>query len=106
MAECPVALEAVVESVHPIADEDEIQRGGLVAVEVRVQRVFVHEGIRMAGAADRIDPDLWRPLIMSFQKLYGLGPQVHPSTLAQVPEELYRGPDIPRSRQAAGRRAG
>jgi hypothetical protein len=35
---------------------------------------------------------------MSFQKFYGLGPQVHPSTLASIPEHLYRGPDIDRAR--------
>nr|WP_309117351.1 flavin reductase [Saccharothrix sp.] len=98
VAECPVAMEVVVEAVHPVAEADEGQRGSIAAVEVRVQRVFVHEDIRMAGAEDRIDPDAWRPLIMSFQKFYGLGPQVHPSTLATIPERLYRGPDIERAR--------
>ncbi|MEV6879865.1 flavin reductase family protein, partial [Amycolatopsis sp. NPDC051128] len=38
VAECPVAMEAVVEAVHPVADEDPRQRGGIVAIEVRVQR--------------------------------------------------------------------
>lgn len=104
VAECPVAMEAVVEAVHPIADEDSAQRGGVVAIEVRVQRVFVHDDIRVPGSPDHIDPDAWRPLIMSFQKLYGLGPQVHPSTLARIPERLYRGPDIDRARSVAGSR--
>lgn len=85
VAECPVSMEAVVEAVHPVGDD-----GGVLAFEVRVQRVWVHEEIRMAGTDDRIDPDAWRPLIMSFQKLYGLGPQVHPSTLARIPERMYR----------------
>jgi flavin reductase (DIM6/NTAB) family NADH-FMN oxidoreductase RutF len=98
VAECPVAMEAVLEAVHPFADDDEAQRGGVVGLEVRVQRVFVHEDIRVPGTADRIDPDRWRPLIMSFQRLYGLGPQVHESTLARIPERLYRGPDIERAR--------
>ncbi|MER5390081.1 flavin reductase family protein [Saccharopolyspora sp. NPDC002686] len=105
-AECPVAMEAVVESEHPVAEDDEAQRGGIVAVEARIQRVHVHEEIRMAGTADRIDPNAWRPLIMSFQKFYGLGPQVHPSTLAQIPEDFYRGPDIERGREAPTRQAG
>nr|WP_167455175.1 flavin reductase family protein [Amycolatopsis kentuckyensis] len=96
VAECPVAMEVVVEEVHPVGSD-----GGVVAFEVRVQRVFVHESIRMAGSEDRIDPDAWRPLIMSFQKFYGLGPQVHPSTLARIPERLYRGPDIERARRVA-----
>ncbi|WP_328610503.1 flavin reductase family protein [Amycolatopsis sp. NBC_00345] len=101
VAECPVAMEAVLEAVHPFADEDEAQRGGVVGLEVRVQRVFVHEDIRVPGTADRIDPDRWRPLIMSFQQLYGLGPQVHESTLARISERLYRGPDIDRARSAS-----
>lgn len=100
VAECPVAMEVVVEAVHPLADEDERQRGAVVAVEVRVQRVLVHESVRLPGTDDHIDPDAWRPLIMSFQKLYGLGPQVHPSTLARVPERLYRSPDIEAARTA------
>lgn len=91
--ECPVNLEAVVEATHPIGEE-----GGTMAFEVRILRVHVHEDIRMPGTTDRIDPDRWRPLIMSFQQLYGLGPRVHTSALAQIPERLYRGPDIERAR--------
>ncbi|WP_206789940.1 flavin reductase family protein [Amycolatopsis sp. MtRt-6] len=97
VAECPVAMEVVVEQVHPVGDD-----GGVVAFEVRVQRVYVHPSIRMAGSEDRIDPDAWRPLIMSFQKFYGLSSQVHPSALAGIPERLYRGPDIERARRVAG----
>ncbi|MEV0386255.1 flavin reductase family protein [Nonomuraea sp. NPDC050643] len=93
VAECPVAMEAVVEGHHPVDDD-----GGVLAFEVRVQRVWVHEDIRMAGTSDRIDPDAWRPLIMSFQKLYGLGPQVRPSTLARIPERAYRSADLERAR--------
>ncbi|SEP52519.1 flavin reductase family protein [Amycolatopsis saalfeldensis] len=103
VAECPVAMEAVLESVHPFADEDEAQRGGVVGLEVRVQRVFVHEDIRLPGTADRVDPDRWRPLIMSFQQLYGLGPRAHESTLARIPERLYRGPDLDRARSMPAR---
>jgi flavin reductase (DIM6/NTAB) family NADH-FMN oxidoreductase RutF len=95
VAECPVAMEAVLERHHPVGD------GGVVAFEVRVQRVWVHEEIRLAGTDDHIDPDAWRPLIMSFQKLYGLGPQVHPSTLARIPELFYRpDDDLARARTA------
>ena len=103
VAECPVVMEAVVEAVHPVADEDPAQRGGIVAVEVRVQRVFVHDSVRLAGTDDHIDPDAWRPLIMSFQKFYGLGAQVHSSALARIPEGMYRGPDIERARGVLSR---
>jgi flavin reductase (DIM6/NTAB) family NADH-FMN oxidoreductase RutF len=99
--ECPVAMEAVVEATHPLAEDDPEQRGGIIVFEVRVQRVLVHEAIRMAGTADRIDPAVWRPLIMSFQELYGLGGRAGESALAGIPEHLYRGPDIARSRAAA-----
>ncbi|MEV1004077.1 flavin reductase family protein [Nonomuraea sp. NPDC050202] len=95
VAECPVAMECVVEAVHPVAD------GGTLAFEVRVVRVWAHEEIRLPGSDDHIDPDAWRPLIMSFQKLYGLGPQVHPSRLASIPERLYRTTDIDRARSEA-----
>ncbi|WP_225848032.1 flavin reductase family protein [Streptomyces sp. HPF1205] len=100
-AQCPVAMEAVVEATHPLAADDEKQRGGILVFEVRVQRVLVHERIRMAGCHDRVDPDAWRPLIMSFQELYGLGGRLRESTLATIPEDMYRGPDIARSRTAA-----
>ena len=55
----------------------------------------------MNGEPNRVDPDKWRPLIMSFQQFYGLGPQVHDSTLARIAESLYRGPDIERAREAS-----
>ena len=44
----------------------------------------------MPGTGHRIDPDRWRPLIMSFQHFYGLGDRLHPSRLASIDEELYR----------------
>ncbi|WP_326837955.1 flavin reductase family protein [Amycolatopsis rhabdoformis] len=106
VAECPVAMEAVLEATHPFAADDETQNGSVLGFEVRVQRVFVHDDIRLPGTDDHVDPDAWRPLIMSFQKLYGLGPQVRESTLASIPEHLYRGPDIERARRAAVRTTG
>lgn len=45
----------------------------------------------MAAYVDRIDPDKWRPSIMSFQHFYGLKPgTVHGSELAKIPEAAYR----------------
>ena len=90
VAECPVNLEATLEAVHPLSVRDPLRRGALVALEVRITRVHVAEGIRLAGYSDRIDPDRWRPLIMSFQQFYGLGERVQASTLAEIPEEAYR----------------
>jgi flavin reductase (DIM6/NTAB) family NADH-FMN oxidoreductase RutF len=98
VAECPVNLEAVVEAAHPLAADDAARNGDIQVIEVRVLRVHVHDEIRVPDESDRVDPDAWRPLIMSFQQLYGLGPQVHSSRLARVPERLYRGADIERAR--------
>jgi Conserved protein/domain typically associated with flavoprotein oxygenases, DIM6/NTAB family len=90
--ECPVHLEAELEAVHPLAVRDPARRGGLVALELRIVRVHVDERIRMNGHTDRIDPDRWRPLIMSFQQFYGLGAKVHASRLGEIPESAYRRP--------------
>ena len=92
-AECPVQMEAKVAHVHEMAQEDKIWRGNLVAVEVRVTRVHAHPAIMMDGEPDRIDPDKWRPLVMSFQQFYGLAPErLQHSELGQIPQTLYRPP--------------
>jgi hypothetical protein len=45
----------------------------------------------MRDDPDRIDPDKWRPLIMSFQNYYSLAPgKLHGSALAGIPEAAYR----------------
>jgi flavin reductase (DIM6/NTAB) family NADH-FMN oxidoreductase RutF len=88
--ECPVHLEAMLESVHPLAVRDDARRGALIAFELRIVRVHVEQAIRMAGHDDRIDPEKWRPLIMSFQQFFGLGEIVHESTLSRIPETVYR----------------
>jgi flavin reductase (DIM6/NTAB) family NADH-FMN oxidoreductase RutF len=91
--ECPVQIEAKVAHVHEMAQEDEIWRGNLVAIEVRVTRVHAHPEIMMDAHADRIDPDKWRPLIMSFQQFYGLTPEkLQRSELGQISEAMYRPP--------------
>lgn len=90
VAECPVNLEATLEAVHPLAVRDDERRGGLVALEVRIVRVHVHESIRLPGHPNRIDPDRWRPMIMSFQHLYGVGERLEPSRLAEIDESAYR----------------
>lgn len=88
--QCPVQLEATLRSTHEIGEDSDDLRGRLIALEVQIERVHVHESIRMAGEKDRIDPDRWRPLIMSFQQFYGLGPRLRDSRLATIPESAYR----------------
>ncbi|WP_186004545.1 hypothetical protein [Isoptericola variabilis] len=52
--------------------------------------MWIDPQLRRAGHANRVDPDRWRPLIMSFQQLYGLDDRVRPSRLATIAEEHYR----------------
>jgi flavin reductase (DIM6/NTAB) family NADH-FMN oxidoreductase RutF len=99
--ECPVQLEAVVAATHIVAEDDEVLRGRVRIFEVRVQRVHLEESILMEGEPNRVDPDKWRPLIMSFQKFYGLEQnQLHDSTLGKISESLYRTPDVDTARAA------
>jgi flavin reductase (DIM6/NTAB) family NADH-FMN oxidoreductase RutF len=91
--ECAVQLEAAIVAIHGLADEDDRWRGRLVAVEARIARVHAHPSILMEGQSDRIDPDKWRPLIMSFQHFYGLSAhRLLDSRLASIPESKYRLP--------------
>lgn len=99
--ECPVHLEATVQHWRDLAEDDDKVRGRTVIFEVRIQRVHLAPSILMDGNPNRVDPDKWRPLIMSFAQFYGLAPgQLMNSTLAQVPEALYRSPDVDAARAA------
>lgn len=99
--ECPVQLEAEFIDLHPLADDDPQQRGRIFTIELRIKKVHAAPTILMEGYANRIDPNAWRPLIMSFQQFYGLGPNLQESTLATIPERLYTTPDLARSRELA-----
>jgi flavin reductase (DIM6/NTAB) family NADH-FMN oxidoreductase RutF len=79
--ECPVQMEVVIEDVHSLAEKHEDQKGRILTLELRVQRIHLEESIIMEGHPNRVDPDKWRPLIMSFQEFYGLGEKVHSSRL-------------------------
>lgn len=100
--ECPVQMEAIVEHWRDLGEDDERVRGRTVIFETRVQRVHLAREVLMNGDPDRVDPDRWRPLIMSFAKFYGLqDDELIPSTLAEVPERLYRSPDVDTARAVA-----
>ena len=92
--ECPVSMETKVMVADSVAEESPIMRGRILKIELKVKRVHLDESIIMEGQPNRVDPDKWRPLIMSFQEFYGLGEKVHVSTLGTVPERLYRTPDV------------
>lgn len=88
--ECPVQMEAELVGVHEMHG-DKPHKGLTLAVEVRIVKTYVDEELRMEGHQNRIDPDAWKPMIMSFQQLYGLkdGKRAK-STLAEIEEDLYR----------------
>ncbi|KAK8108222.1 FMN-binding split barrel [Apiospora kogelbergensis] len=67
IAECPVQME----------------------VEL-VLRTHIQDDLRLPGHSNRVNADLWRPMIMSFQHLYGLAPKTVDSKLASIDEEKYR----------------
>lgn len=98
--ECLVQQEASVAAMHGIAEDEAMLRGGILTFELRIQRLYLDASILLDGNPDRVDPDKWQPLIMSFQKFYGLdNQQLHPSTLSGIPEKAYRSPDVDKARQ-------
>ena len=86
-------MEAVVEAVHGLAEGDIDQRGRIVTFELRIQNIYIDDSILMDNEPDRVDPDKWKPLIMSFQQFYTLSSKVHTSVLGEIPERLYNTPD-------------
>ena len=91
--ECAVQLEATVESSYSLAANDEIQKGIILIFELKINRVYLEKDILLNENPDRVDPDKWKPLIMSFQEFYTLGEKINYSTLAEIPETLYNTPD-------------
>jgi flavin reductase (DIM6/NTAB) family NADH-FMN oxidoreductase RutF len=77
VAECPVQMEGVVHGYQPFG-----QHVSAWAFEVHIRKLHVDEMLLEAGSDRHIDPVAWRPLMMSFTRFFGLGQEVHPSTLA------------------------
>lgn len=91
VAEFPVHLEGRVVAIHPMGGATTPAEASLLAVELGITRVHVVESLRMRGYPNRIDPERWRPLLMSFQRFFGIGDEAQPSRLASIDEEWYRG---------------
>ena len=94
VAECPVQMEAKLIQVHRVGDDEPLQRGRILTFELKIIRVHLEESILSNGFPQRIDPDAWRPLIMSFQQFYGLSERLRYSKLSCIPEELYKTKDV------------
>lgn len=100
IAKCPAQIEAELVKVYKAMQDSDAK--GFLVVEVKVLRTHVYQEIRMEGHKNRINPDKWRPMIMSFQELYGLkGKVVDESVLASTGEEEYRGFSNPAEVEAA-----
>lgn len=87
--ECGIQMEARVTAMTPFAAKDPRRTIPMRAIEVRIERVHVDAGLQVNGHPNRIDPDKWKPLIMSFRQFYGVSDNVHPSRLGKGPEEAY-----------------
>jgi flavin reductase (DIM6/NTAB) family NADH-FMN oxidoreductase RutF len=77
--ECPVQMEGIVHDVRPFGKNVRAN-----AFEVHIVKLHVDEELLQAsGTRPHIDPERWRPLIMSLCRFFGLGGEVHPSRLAE-----------------------
>ena len=94
IAECRVQLEAVVVAIRPFARHDPRMAIPACAVELQIVQTHVDESV--LAEADKIDPDKWHPLIMSFRELFVLGDRIPRSRLAAGDESMWapwkRGP--------------
>ncbi|KAF8857872.1 hypothetical protein BDZ45DRAFT_714705 [Acephala macrosclerotiorum] len=70
--QCPVQMEAELVGVHEMMKDVQGRAGLVLALEAKILRVHVEDELRMEGCENRIDADKWKPMIMSFQDLYGL----------------------------------
>ena len=79
--ECPVQMEGVVHDLRPFGKNVSAN-----VIEVHITKLHVEESLLVDGSTSNrphIDPERWRPLIMSFCRFFGLGAEVHPSRLAE-----------------------
>jgi flavin reductase (DIM6/NTAB) family NADH-FMN oxidoreductase RutF len=79
VGECPVQMEGLVHDFRPFGKNVSAN-----AFEVHIVKLHVEESLLINGAErPHIDPEKWRPLIMTFCRFFGMGGEVHPSRLAE-----------------------
>ena len=79
IAECPVQMEGIVHEWRPFGKNVSAN-----AFEIHIVRLHVEQSLLIGDdSRPHIDPEKWRPLIMSFCRFFGVGGEVHPSRLAQ-----------------------
>ncbi len=87
--ECLVQLEASVVDIRPFAAQDPRMPVAACMVELRLSRVHVAPDLLHPSDGQRIDPDRWHPLIMSFRQFHTVGRRLQASRLAEKPEAFY-----------------
>lgn len=76
--ECPVHMEGIVYDYRSFG-----KNVAANVFEVHIVKLHVEESLLIGdGLRPHIDPERWRPLIMSFCRFFGLGGEVYPSRLA------------------------
>ena len=81
--ECPVQLEAVTRSIHPLVGESRLHKlGGAASVEVQILRVHVRRDFILKD--HYVDPAKWQPLIYNFRHYFGLGEELGRTFRAEV----------------------
>jgi flavin reductase (DIM6/NTAB) family NADH-FMN oxidoreductase RutF len=79
VAECRVQMEGVVHDWRPFGKNVSAN-----CFEVHIVRLHVDESLLSEhGPRPHLDSAKWRPLFMSFCRLFGIGSEVHPSRLAE-----------------------
>ena len=79
--ECPIQMEGIVHDVRTFGKNVSAN-----AFEVHIVKLHVDESLLMEGnhsGRPHIDPERWRPLIMTFCRFFGTSDEVHPSRLAE-----------------------
>lgn len=79
--ECPVQMEGIVHDHRAFG-----KNVSAIAFEIHITRLHVAEELLVEGNENdrpHIDPEKWHPLLMSFCRFFGMGPEVHPSRLAE-----------------------
>ena len=70
--ECPVQIEAELAHMHPMMTDDDANDGLAYAIELKIVLTHVRNDLCSDQHTTRINTQKWLPMIMSFQRFYGL----------------------------------
>lgn len=87
--QCPIQLEAEVVNVHRFGEADNKMAVPALTIELKICRIHAAEEILLESNQNKIDPQKWNPLIMSFRQFFGLVEAGVKSRLNTGDEDLY-----------------